>query len=180
MKRQYPEDFSLEDEWSSLICALVFSDITYREDGAQNPQQFLGYIMVIEWGKRNPLWKLAGGHKDEKVPETPQQTAQREFQGETGIRQPVEDFILVPKGCKWRDLPKTEWSGPHWSLLFETRLTLSQVKMINNQDTGNEYETCVYFPKEEFWMLYDRSLILPLHEQRLVETALILPEFRSK
>jgi 8-oxo-dGTP pyrophosphatase MutT (NUDIX family) len=152
-----PPQFHTTDSWSSLVINEVVSTT-----GA-----VVGYILVIDHHKRDPLWKLAAGHKEPE--ETPLETAMRENQGETGLRLPREAYQELSDFHEWRTRP----SG-HWSLLFKATVRLDQVGLINPHDHGNEGEEVKYFTLAELSELISGRGILEFHLGKMVKAGCTL------
>ncbi len=149
-----PFDVQMTDAWSSLVINEVVS----------NEGRVVGYILVIDRQKRDPLWKLAAGHKEEG--ETPIETAMRENQGETGLRLPEETYTELPEFHEWK-VNKWLTQPGHWALLFKATVPLDQVGLINPFDQGNEGEEVKYFTLKELALLISSRKILSVHLDKM-------------
>ena len=147
-------DVEMNDAWSSLVINEVVS----------TEGKVVGYILIIDRQKRDPLWKLAAGHKE--VGETPLETAMRENQGETGLRLPRETYTELPDCHEWRH-PKMLTQRGHWALLFKATVPLDQVGLINSFDQGNEGEEVKYFTLAEVSLLISAGNILSVHLDKM-------------
>jgi len=150
-----------DDDLSSLIFCRVLPDAT--SEGEEHIP--VGYVFVIERNRRDPKYKLAGGHKVKG--ETPQETAQRELKGETGLVRALDEFVYI--SAEWKDRP-----SPHWSVLFSINVRVSDLTMMHPYDVENEGEQPEYLSMSQFRTEVGSQGILRPHIKRLVEHSLVL------
>ncbi len=172
-----------DDNWSAMIFTRVLpgSEPLTRDQllgwtGLSTGQHIpLGHVFIIERHKRDPVWKMPAGHKQEN--EKPLGTAMRELAGETGIRLPPEAFSYCRK---WRR--ESNYNGQYrwwWDLLFVALMRESDCQWMNQLHDQNEGEEPKYFTTAEFWDLVRTQNFMPKHYRMLADSALVLPMGRD-
>ncbi|MGC9602506.1 MAG: NUDIX hydrolase [Minisyncoccia bacterium] len=171
------EEYGLGEikDWASLVFARVLPAPKILAEGEKDTTGHIsvGFVFIIEPKKRDPKWKLSGGHRkreDEIVDITPIDTAVREFAGETGITLSASALTYVGKQLGWR--------GDHWRCLFHAILSLDDIAWMNTRHPENEGEEPKFFKVEEFYQCVREGKFLQKHFDWLVETGLILPGTR--
>ncbi len=168
------------DSWSALIFtrvlpgseALTRAQLLGRDALPSGQDRSVGHVFVIERHRRNPLWKLPGGHK--QGGEAPLQTAIRELHGETGI-------LLLPEAfhycAKWRREGRdreTQEISCWWDLLFVALMRESDCQWMNTAHEQNEGEEPKYFTVAEFRRMLINGEFMDKHYVMLAEAMLIL------
>jgi 8-oxo-dGTP pyrophosphatase MutT (NUDIX family) len=149
------------DDYSSIVLVRVFDDRSGR---------LVGYVFIIERRKKDPVWKLPGGHKERG--EHPLETAVRETLEEAGLDIPAEKFSY--QSSVWRKNQRHH--GPvgrnHWSVLFTADITLTESTKTRRNHPRNEGEEPRYFTRTQFARLVRKGKFLPRHLKRLQEKGL--------
>ncbi|MDB5237167.1 MAG: hypothetical protein JWL88_269 [Parcubacteria group bacterium] len=165
-----PSELSSDDEWSSIVFCSVFKELTFEDGYLKKQGQLLGYVLVIEPHRPDPLYKLAGGRKESN--ETPLQTGIRELLEETGLdadARACEEIVSARR-----------WLGSFWSCLIRARVTEEEYQChLSNKHRKNQGEEPKFFNLEKFYLLERSGGMMRSHFDRLVEAALILPEFQE-
>ncbi|MBY0538294.1 NUDIX hydrolase [Patescibacteria group bacterium] len=137
------------------FASLVINQVMDADDG------ILGYIFVMNPDRPDPKWKFAGGHSEPG--ETPLEAAMRENQGETGLRLLREAYTQIDKASEWRPRP----TG-HWSHLFVAKVSIDQIRLVNEHDIGNEGEIVRYFTLAELEVEIRLGTILGAHLRKMM------------
>ena len=165
--------YNLGDITDLCVLALVrVYDVLPEETDSDEERIALpvGYVLVIDPSRFDPLWKLPGGHAE--AGETPLCAIIREVGGETGLSLSPERFGYGGK-----------WLGPHrdhWKLLFVADATRVEVdEYMGTDQEGNEGEVPRFFSVREFQQMAGAHKMVPDHHNQLVARGFVFPPGRG-